>query len=230
MGRDGLRNLKGFGGVGHFEEFGDGVPVAGGAGGLECLVKIGPIELGFAGTDREVNVEFPANQMEFFRIGLDLRKGDGGFARRLVCEKGDEKFAGFDAGTFGKWIPGNYAAEIGGSAEDYGRVKAEFALDGGFEFLGKLREIRFVRLEDDVAALDVSLGIAKLERDAKGAEGVHFDFVVAADVDAAEQADDGGHGWRGYYKDSDPGPSVCAGRAGDRRTARKAESKRTMRV
>jgi hypothetical protein len=190
----------GFEGVGHFKEFGDGVPVAGGAGGVKSFVEIGPIKSGFASADGEVDVELATDKMQLFGIDFELEKGIGGFARGLVREEGDQKFAGFDAGTSGKGILGNYATEIGGSAEDHRRAKPELALDGGLDCFGKLRKILLLGLENDIAALDVGLRASEFERGTEGAEGVHFDLVVAANIDATEQADDRGHGKTGYYK------------------------------
>ncbi|MGB7846229.1 MAG: hypothetical protein WBL63_11480, partial [Candidatus Acidiferrum sp.] len=52
--------------------------------------------------------------------------------------------------------------------------------------------------KDNVAALNVGLRRFKFERLIEGAQSVHFDFVVAADVDSTEHGNDRGHGERQY--------------------------------
>src|ERR1039458_5098713 len=61
------------------------------------------------------------------------------------------------------------------------------------DLLRQLREVRGFGLEDDVAALEVGLRMAEFERFVQGAEGVHLDHVVAADVHAAEHGDHNRH-------------------------------------
>ena len=50
--------------------------------------------------------------------------------------------------------------------------------------------------EDDVTALDVGLRVFQFQRDAERLERVHFDHVAAANVHAAEHADDDWHSER----------------------------------
>ena len=51
----------------------------------------------------------------------------------------------------------------------------------------------FSAAEDDVAALDIGLRVFQFQPDAERLERVHLDQVVAADVHAAEHADDDWH-------------------------------------
>src|SRR5580704_18135091 len=54
-------------------------------------------------------------------------------------------------------------------------------------------EIALVRAGDNVAALDVGLRVAKSQRFVHGAELIHFYFVVAAHVDAAQHGKNHAH-------------------------------------
>ena len=134
--------------------------------------------------------------MEFFGEGLEgvelgLRFGAGG-----VGQERDEKFAGFDVLALGEGIDGEGGAEIVGGAEDDFRFDLEGLLDGGLNFPGELRCRLLFRAEDDVATLDVGLRVFELERGVEGAECVHFNAVVGADIDAAEHGDEYGHSVR----------------------------------
>ena len=73
------------------------------------------------------------------------------------------------------------------------RAETEVLFDCVLYPLGKLGQVFFSAAEDDVAALDVCLRVFQFQRDTERLERVHFDHVAAANVHAAEHADDDWH-------------------------------------
>ena len=83
-------------------------------------------------------------------------------------------------------------------AKNHIGTKAEAAFDGGLNLAGQFGEVALFCFEDDVAALDESLAAGEFQGFVERTERIHFDFVVASDVDAAKHRDDDGHGEREY--------------------------------
>ena len=90
---------------------------------------------------------------------------------------------------------GNDIAEFGDGANDDVGTEAEFAFDGRFEEFRDLSEVLAAGAKQNNAALQLSLRILEFQRAAKITENIHFDFIVATDVDAAKHGDEDGHGW-----------------------------------
>lgn len=131
--------------------------------------------------------------MDFFGAGVDGAKFGAGFPSRITSQETNEEFAGFDVAALSEGVPRDDIAKLGRRAVNDAGAKAEFAVDGFFDALGKSGEVALARAENDVAAIDVSLAASEFQGFVEGAEGVHFDLIAADDVDAAEQRDDGGH-------------------------------------
>lgn len=62
----------------------------------------------------------------------------------------------------------------------------------------RLTRFFFIGEEDHISALHVGLRGFAFGGFVEGAKGVHFDFLVAADVDAAQHGNDDGHGGSEY--------------------------------
>jgi len=110
----------------------------------------------------------------------------------------DEQFAWLDAAPFGERISGDDVAQFIRRAKNHIGARAEAARDGGLNLAGKFCELARFRFENDVAALDESLVAGEFQEFVERTERVHFDFVVASDIDAAKHRDDDGHGAKKY--------------------------------
>ena len=128
---------------------------------------------------------------EFLRLEGSTRSVAG-----IAGQKGDEKFAGLDVGASCEGISGDDTVKFGRSAKNDVGAAGEFLFDAGLDALGYYIEFAFAGFEDDVSALQVGLRIFEFERSVKGAESVHLDFAVAADVDGTEHGDKDRHGLR----------------------------------
>src|ERR1700722_17839123 len=178
---------------GDFQHFGDAVPVAGGALDFWGFGDEWPVQFGAAGAVGEVDVGFAAFDEEFFGVAFDGSSlFAGGFAG-VGGEKCDQQLARVDVFALGEPVPCDDVAEILGASKNDVSLKSKFLVDGGFEIFAEFVEVTLVGCEDDVAALDVGLRIAEFEGCEEFLQIVHFDAVVAANVDAAEHADDDGH-------------------------------------
>jgi len=78
------------------------------------------------------------------------------------------------------------ARMISGSANNNVGAKAESSLDFVLDPLSESIEVSVLGLEDHVAALDKSLRLPQSQRLIERFERLHFDLVVAANVDAPE--------------------------------------------
>jgi hypothetical protein len=132
--------------------------------------------------------------VELFRIALYLEEIRAGRRAGFARKEDDEDFAGIEVAAGGEGGVGDDVAEFGDGAEEDVRTKTEFSVDGILDAFGEESEIFVLSVEDDVATLDEGLGIFESEGEVEGAKGVHFDFVVAADVDATKHGDNDGHG------------------------------------
>ena len=109
------------------------------------------------------------------------------FFCQIAREKRHDKFAGLEAVARREGAAGNGVFKIPGCSHNNVCVKAELALDRFFHALRHTNRIFLLGAEHDVAALHVGLRIAEFQRLADFAEFVHFDFVVATDVNPAQQ-------------------------------------------
>lgn len=132
--------------------------------------------------------------MNFFGAGVDVAKFGVSFWSGIASQETDEEFAGMDVAAFGEGVSRDDIAQFTGCAVNDAGAKAEFAFDGFFDAFRKRGEVALAGTENDVAAIDVGLAAGEFQGFIKGAEGVHFNLIVAGDVDAAEQGDDDGHG------------------------------------
>ena len=90
-----------------FEHFGDAVPVAASAGGIEGFIDERPGEFGLADTMGEIDVEFAAAGVELFAAGIDFHEAIAGRLTGVASKEGDQEFAGLDAMATGEGISGN---------------------------------------------------------------------------------------------------------------------------
>ena len=111
-------------------------------------------------------------------------------------EKGNQEFARLDAGTSGEWIVGDDRAKLADGAKDDKGTAGEIFFYSLLETFGHECEVTLGSLEDDVAALDVSLWLLEFQRYAEVPQRIHFDFGVAANVDTAQERNQNGHGKR----------------------------------
>jgi hypothetical protein len=127
-------------------EFGDGVPVAGGAGGLESAVEGSGCDFGLADAVGVVGEDFVVDEVDLlvfpgngFEEGLSLRAGGG-------AQEVDVEFVGRDGGVGGEGIRGEDSGELLGGAEDDFGTEAAGLFDSGFDCCGEgggeLREMR----------------------------------------------------------------------------------------
>ena len=131
--------------------------------------------------------------MNLLVVSLRLQKVLASFRARRLLEENDREFSGIKSKPLGEWVSRNNLLQIGRATKDDLRAKAKLLLDCALDAFGQSNQISLVAPEDDVAALYVRLWVFQAERCAKGSQGVHLDLIVAADVDAAEHADNGGH-------------------------------------
>ena len=127
--------------------------------------------------------------------------------------------------TASKGIPGDDVPHFGSGAKGNAGTKTEIAFDGVLKASGEKRKVICTGEKDDVTALDVRLRGFEFEGFVEGTQGVHLDFVVAADIDAAEHGDDGGHGERNYTANA----VLCRAGALPRRVEARLYSKRGLR-
>jgi hypothetical protein len=132
--------------------------------------------------------------VELFRIALYLEEIRAGLRAGFIGKEDDEDFAGIEVAAGGERGVGDDVAEFGDGTEEDVRTKTEFPVDGILDAFGEESEIFVLSVKDDVATLDEGLGIFEFEGEVEGAKGVHFYFVVAADVDATKHGDNDGHG------------------------------------
>jgi len=190
----GSRLLRGFEVFCHFQHFGDGVPVATGAGCVQGFVNARPGKFGLAHTVREVDVEFAAGDVQFFGCEFLFLEGFARCVAGIAGQEGDQEFTGLNVGSFCKGISGDHTAKFGRSAKNDVGVAGEFLFGAGLNALGNHVEFAFAGFEDDVSALQVGLRTVEFKRSVKGAESVHLDFAVTADVDGAEHGNKDRHG------------------------------------
>ena len=111
----------------------------------------------------------------------------------LGSEESHDEPARIETGALGEGIACNGGAKFRyGSQQNLG-TKAALPLNRGLDEFRKLRRVSFRGAEDYVAALQVRLRMLEFQREVEVAEGFHFDFVVAADVDAAKHGNEDGH-------------------------------------
>ena len=118
-----------------------------------------------------------------------MRAGALGSAERKVTTS----LLGFETGALGEGTAGDGVAQLGDGAKKNIGTKAALPLNRGLDEFRKLSRVPFARSEDNVAALQVRLWILEFQREVEVAEGVHLNFVVAANVDTAKHGNEEGH-------------------------------------
>src|SRR5262245_12828366 len=126
--------------------------------------------------------------MKLFRLNGKPTKVLLGIFAGLSSQKKGMELTWLNVGSLCERIIGNDGAELShGSQHDF-RTASEFSCDGLLDASCHEVQITFRCLENNVAALHVSLRLLELERQKQRAQGVHFDYGVAADVDTAQEA------------------------------------------
>jgi len=183
---------------GEFEELRDGVPVAHGARSFQRALDYRRGEARARHAVGEIDVQLAAIQVDFLGSDFELEKAFASFIGWQSAQEPHPKFVRFYAATLGEGIASDDVAEFRKGSHNYVRAEAGFAFDAVLDLRGDSGEIAFAGAEGDIATLEESLDILEIERFADAAEDVHFDFVVATNVDAAQQADDDRHNGEKY--------------------------------
>ena len=122
---------------GKFYEFSNRVPVASGCGSVQDFGDLRPGESRAGLAIGKVNVEMAADDVKFF--GSDIHREER-FAHRwggLVFEKCNGELGGLNSLSLGKRIARDNFTHFRDSAQQDFRTETEFALDSGFNFVGK---------------------------------------------------------------------------------------------
>ena len=155
---------------------------------------MGPRELGARLAVGKVNVELAANDAEFFGLNVhvdqSLAHGCGGF----VPKESDDQLAGLNSLSMGEGVARDDLTHLGDGAKQDGGAESILAFDAGFYFVREGRQAALSGAKDYVATLEMRFDFAELNTHTKRAEVTHFDFVMAADVDATQQANKNRHG------------------------------------
>ena len=138
-----------------------------------------------------------------------------GFSRRRESEH--EQVAGIALGCVGKRIARHDRRPFDARAEQVGGLQSEPALCLGLQPVREAHAVALRAAEDDVAALQEGRHRLEPELFEKSAQVGHRDFLVAADVDPAQQRDPG-HRVGARWRSARHGKRVtgrAAGRAGE---------------
>ena len=121
-------------------------------------------------------------------LGIAFQAGESGrgIAGWLVRQEGDQYLAGIEIAAAFEWSCVNRLPQFLGGPQDYDGTKFKCLLDRVLNFERKLLRVLFFRTKDYVATLYVRAGVLQTQRLIEGAEGVHFDPVMRAKVDAAQ--------------------------------------------
>jgi hypothetical protein len=188
VGGEGLSLLRG---IQHGGEGEDGAPVADGDGGGAGFFHGGG-EFGGAEAVGGVEVEGVVFEGEGFGGGGFFVEGlEGGFVGRGLAEGGVEGLGVGGGGEGVRVVLDEVSELVVGEEEEFGG-EAELFLEGGGDF-GRDGFGGTGGGEEDVAGLDVGLDVFVAEGLVEGAEGFHFDGVVAGDVEASVEGDELGH-------------------------------------
>jgi hypothetical protein len=175
-------------------EFEEGVPVAGGAAEGEVFFDEGVGKFGGADAVGVGDVEFAVVGGEAFGAFDGLLEGVDVFGWDFGFEEHDEEVAGVGMGFGREGVAGEDGAEFGGGAEEV--VGGDFVVGFGLlleeEFEGG-EVLGRGGVEEEVAALEEGGGVGEMEFGEKFFEVGHRKHVFAADVDAAEEGEVGGH-------------------------------------
>jgi hypothetical protein len=181
-----------------FQHFGHAVPVTASSGGPQRPLNGCPRKFRSALAIGKVDIGFAANEMHLFRANLDGQCLFPGLLAGIVCKKVHNQPAGLDAAAFGERVARDHLLQFGGGAQHHAGAEAVGLFNGVLYSPGKFGQVFFAATKDDVAALDISLRVFEFERDAERLEGVHLDHIAAADVHAAEHANDYRHRRKEY--------------------------------
>ena len=110
-----------------------------------------------------------------------------------MLQKNDNEFTGLNSFPLRERIFRYDLAHFRNGAQQDFRPKAMLTFDARFDFVGELWQGRFIRTKNHISALKMRLRISKLQARAERTEIVHLDLVVAADVDAPQQANENWH-------------------------------------
>jgi hypothetical protein len=177
----------------NLQHFAHAIPIPPGERSIHNLLKTGPRKLALAHAVPEIDIEFVAMEMQFFAARVELQKTFACLFGGFGSKKGDKQSGGINPVPAGERISDDNPAHFGGGTQNHVGAEAEFALDGLLNPLRKAQQIFLVGEKDHVAALNESLGRFEFKRFVKRAERLHLDFVVAADIDAAQHGNDRGH-------------------------------------
>src|SRR6266853_2158974 len=122
----GGRSLRGFEVFCNFQHFGDGVPVAAGAGCVQDFVDARPGELGLTNAVREISVEFAADGVEFFGREFLFTENFAGGIAGIAGQESDQELGGVNVWLFCERIVLDDRAQVVGSAQNDFRTTSKF--------------------------------------------------------------------------------------------------------
>ena len=110
-----------------------------------------------------------------------------------MLQKNDNEFTGLNSFPLRERIFRYDLAHFRNGAQQDFRPKAMLTFDARFDFVGELWQASFIGTKNHISALKMRLRISKLQVRAERTKIVHPDLVVAADVDAPQQANENWH-------------------------------------
>lgn len=135
-----------------------------------------------------------ADDVKFLGSDIHLEERLARGSIRFLFQKNDGEFTRFNSLSFCKRISRDDFAHLGDGMEEDAWAEPTLAIDARLQFVGENGGVALAGMKEDVAALQVRFDAGQLQAFAKRTKVVHFDFVVAADIHATQQANQDGHG------------------------------------
>jgi beta-N-acetylhexosaminidase len=131
--------------------------------------------------------------VHFLRVCLDLENLLQRLGSRMALKEHHQEFVRLDTTPGSEWVSCDCISEFGSSAKYHAGAKTEIPLDRALNPLCQRGKTLRLGPENHVAARYVGLRVSQPERLVKRPQCIHFDPVVANQIDAAEHGDDHGH-------------------------------------
>jgi len=131
--------------------------------------------------------------VHFLRVCLDLENLLQRLGSGMALKEHHQEFVRLDTTPGSEWVSCDCISEFGSSAKYHAGAKTEIPLDRALNPLCQRGKTLRLGPENHVAARYVGLRVPQPERLVERPQCIHFDPVVANQIDAAEHGDDHGH-------------------------------------